>query len=118
MANNPANFQTKSFLPIDATIAIGQQVSNVIDVRGLTGVGLFVPDGMTSTEITFSVSYDNVEFFQLRDADNDPISQTISVSRGAYWLPPPAFFPWNYLKLSVDTAEAAERVIKVMPGNI
>lgn len=116
--SNPSDYVIKGSAPIAATIAAGQTESTPVNVSGCTAVGMLVPDGMTSTLLAFMVSYDGVNYKPAYDVNNDPISQVITSTGGGYTLNPATFFPWRYIKLVAGTAEAAERIIGVVPGVI
>lgn len=118
MANDPSNFKTKDFSPLDAIIQLGQNESSVVAVYGATSVGMFVPAGMTGISIGFSCSYDGVNFSLLADINDVLIVQRINASARSYALSPQVFFPWNYIKLISSANEAAQRTIKIMPGCI
>lgn len=118
MASNVTDYKTKDFLPIQAVILSGEMVSSAIQVSGATAVGILLPAGMTSTIMTFLVSADGVDYRELADRDDNLVSQTIGINERAYCLTPALFFPWNYIKLVVNQAEAAERTIGIMPGVI
>ena len=114
----PNQYVSKGNAPIDATIAAGQTESTAINVAGCTAVGMLVPDGMTSTIMTFLASYDGINYQPVGDVNDNSVSQIISNEGGAYTLNPATFFPWRYIKLVVDTEEAAERIIGIVPGVI
>jgi hypothetical protein len=110
---NINDFQVKNIPPIDVVILEGETDSEGFMVAGATAVSMIVPADLASTSITFKVSLDGATYQALLDKDNDLVTQTIGAAAGAYSLEPAVFFGWNWLKLTLGTAEAADVTIQI-----
>jgi hypothetical protein len=107
----------KDYLPVvteivTATIASGAALSDAVDTKGYRVIGVATPSAITSTTVTFQGSDDNSSFYAIQDA-SAAISITVAVDE-LVLLSPQVVEGVRYIKLAVDTAEAAARSIKVV----
>lgn len=103
-----------------ATIASSGDTSGVINLGSGNLVGLFIPDTMTSTAITFLTSETEVgTYVDVEDGDGNTISVIIPTSGGAYIrLNPADFAGVQFLKVKTGSPEGAEREVGVVSQDI
>ena len=92
-------------------ISEDDDLTNALDMRGKTLVGLIMPAALTSTSITFS-GCETVDgtFVDLYDTSGTQISVTVAASR--YILIDPAdFASIRFLKIVMGSNELADRTI-------
>lgn len=115
---NISDIQVKNIPPIDVLIEEGETESAGVRVGGATAVCMMVPAGLASTSMTFQTSFDGVSYGALKDKDGDLVTQVVDSEGGSYSLEPAVFFGWNWLKLVLGSAEAADVTVKVGVGVI
>lgn len=64
----------------DVTIANGQTTSDALYIGGSTLVGIKFPAAMTGTAVTFKSGNSNSSLFAVKDASNNAIAVTLTVS--------------------------------------
>ena len=80
--------------------------------------GIIMPVMTASTAITFEVSTDNVTYYPLQDGLGSNYSVTITpATAAAITLDPTRFYAWEYIKVKVADAQAAERTIAIIVRN-
>jgi hypothetical protein len=89
---------------LTATVAIGANLSNAIDVAGYSIVAIHVPSTFDGTQINFQVSYDGTNFLPLRDATNTLV--TMTVTAGAAHAPWAELQGHRAIKINTVTAQA------------
>jgi hypothetical protein len=87
---------------LTASVAVGANLSNAIDVAGYSVVTIYVPSTFDGTQINFQVSYDGTNFSPLRDATNTLVTMTVT--------PGAAHAPWAELQ--------GHRAIKINTVNV
>ncbi len=101
------------------TIANGS-VEATIDCGNRTLVGLILPNGMTGTSLTLTVSSDGSNFAAPYDNSSPntaiPNSITYSANRPIVFTPATiaALMAFQYVKLTSNATELADRVIKAI----
>ena len=81
------------------TISSGESVSDALDLRGKTLIGLIMPSALTSTSMNFELSVDNDSFSDMYDTDGNKIAITVASSRFIS-IDGTDFYSARYLKLS------------------
>ena len=113
---NVNQFQQSIIEPIQATIAISTTDSDAINLQGTTIAGIYIPSVFTGTAISFKASYDGINYFNISDG-TAIVSAT--VTGGQYIaLSPIVFYGVRELKIVSNAAEAAERILTVIPYSI
>lgn len=97
---------------LNATVIATATLSDVVDCRGYTPVGIVVPSTFDGTQIRFAVSVDGTNFFDLYDAGNNRVVMTVAASR-AYPLYG-ELDGWNYLKVDCATAQATTSTVFII----
>lgn len=118
MPSDANKYEANVVTPIAVVLEAGETQTEAINIYGTTIVGLIVPTGMDNTEISFSVSVDGVNFYELRDENNTVIGIIIDASAAAYSIDPPNLYPWRFVKLVVDLAESEDKNFTVSLGAI
>ncbi len=78
-------------------------VSNKFNITGVNLLGVVVPGAFVGTQLTLSVSNDNVTYYDLYDVDN--AEYTIPITKGKYnAIDPINTIQFNYMKLRAGTA--------------
>ena len=100
-----------------ATIAINETESSAIELDGDSRlVGLYLPASLTSTTMSFKVSYDNSTFLTLYD---EGASYNVTVAASRYIaLKPAACVGARWVKLVAGSSEAAARSIVVAKSEV
>ena len=95
------------------TIDIGETESNSVDLRGMTLCGVYLPSVLTSSSISFKVSYDNnAAYIPVMDGLGSTLSKT--VAQGQYIkLDPSEFAGIQFIKVVAGTSEGDNREIKL-----
>lgn len=95
------------------TVADSATVSSVVSMgqSGIAGA-IEMPGTLTSTAISFQVSYDGVTFTALYATGGTAISYTVAASR-VIPLDPAVFGAFPYLKIVTGSSELANRVFTV-----
>lgn len=97
-----------------ATIANGEQLSDVVDVGKGTLAGLFIPSALTGTAITFFVcDTEGGTYLELQAGAGSAFSVTVAASKYIA-LDPTKFVGLRYIKLRSGTAEGAARAIRCL----
>lgn len=101
---------------IVATIASGQTVSSLIDMRPFAQGGFILPAAFTGASISFLVATEDdpnvATFAPLYDSSNALVSLT--VIQGRAYAFPISLFPFAWVKLVSGSAEGGARSIKVI----
>ncbi len=97
----------------NATIGNGSNSSDAIDLGVFRAVGIVTPSAITGTILSFTVSFDGVNFVPLHDASGAIISTNITASRHIA-LNPSNFYGVRYLRLISNSNEAASRVFNII----
>ena len=113
--------------PQTVTIASGESLSGVVDLRGIHPVGAYqvvgfqMPSSWTSASVSFAVSSDGVTFVPLYwdGAEFVVNAGGGAVASGGVSVEPSAFAGWPFLKVRSGTAasavnQAAERSVVVL----
>lgn len=92
------------------TVQSGQDLSTLIDVKGITPVGIITPAALTSTKISFRVSPDPsvIAFFPYHNTAGDLVEVNIGIDRYIGLLPAD-FAPVRFIQILTDVVEAATR---------
>jgi hypothetical protein len=103
-----------------ATIADAGTVSDVVDLEGLTLVGLFVPASLDGTTITFKAAQTvDGTLYPVRDGTVSPAAFTVTISAttAAYYALPAALFAGvRFLQLVVSSQTGAVSVGLALKG--
>jgi hypothetical protein len=112
MATDQKNFTQDMLENTDLLIDVSESatVSNALDMRGKTLVGLIMPAALTSTSITFTGSDDNVTFRALTNTSGTALTVTVSASKHIC-IVPADFASVRWLKLIMGSSEGADRTI-------
>lgn len=97
---------------LSATIANGQTVSGVVDLKKRSPVGLLLPSALTGTAITFQMSDTLDGTYVAIHSGGAALSVTVGTSRYVV-LDPANFRGVRFLKLVSGSAEGAARTILV-----
>jgi len=80
--------------------------------------GIIMPVMTASTAIIFEVSTDGVAYYPLQDGLGSNYSVTITpATAAAITLDPTRFYPWEWIKVKVADAQAADRTITIIVRN-
>lgn len=98
-----------------ATIALNGTISGAVVLGGRTPVALAMPAALTSTTMTFQVSYDGTNYVALYDTSGSAVSITVAASRNISLSDVMAQFLGAVgIKLVGGSAEGAARSIGVV----
>ena len=109
-----------------ATIDAGQSLSNALDCVDDVVVGLIMPPAWTSAHLTFSLSLDNITFYDLYklQSESSTPSELVANVRANAMIPlhPDTMLMARYLKLrsglhNEPVPQAAARAFKVLTVN-
>lgn len=102
----------------DRTVTfIGAVTSSAVDLGFDALLGLFVPDDMAGTLLTFSVcDTDDGTYFSIRNDENGAVSLVISDTGAYYPLDPASFVGVRHMKIVSNAAETA--VIKLATRHV
>jgi hypothetical protein len=90
------------------TIANGQTVSGLLDLKGVVLQGVFTPSALTGTVLKFQASRDGAAFVSVRKSDGT--EYTITVAPDRYTPVDPALFAGiRYLKVVSGSTEGGSR---------
>lgn len=108
----PSQFQS-NIASSDNTVTIdnGQTVSSNIVTYGMTLTGFITPASWTTADISFQVSIDGANYFDLYDADNNQVKIAGVAASRAYKLEPVTFAGYEKLRLISSVAQDDTRVI-------
>lgn len=97
-----------------ATIASGQTVSAAVNLGGGTLVGIITPAALTGTSFTFQTS-DAIDgtYVTCEDGAGAAIAKTVSASKDIK-IAPTDLLRRRYLKIVSNSAEAADRTLKLI----
>lgn len=101
-----------------ATIANNASLSDAVTLGAYRATALLMPAGWTAASITFQVSVDGTNYYNLYDAAGNEKTITVSTSRAVY-LPTDDFLGFKYMKIRSGTAgspvtQLAERLVIVV----
>lgn len=94
----------------NVNIASGETESDVLEVRGGTLCGLYIPAGFTGTTVELTASHDGVNYIPVQDGAGNNLSFTVSPS---IYVPidPASTVGLQNIKLVSGSAESSERVV-------
>lgn len=95
---------------VAAKILSGATVSDDINLGDKTLSILIIP-AMTGTSISFQVSIDGANYYELNDSTKTAVSVTCDGTARAYYLDPVKFAGVRNIKLVSNSAEGADRDI-------
>lgn len=103
---------------ISVTISSGQSLSAAVDLGNYRAFALVTPSTFEPTSLTFQVSPNGADWYNLYDSTGTEKSVTCSTSR-AVILTPADFYGFQYLKIrggtsGSPTSVAADRVVKLL----
>jgi len=110
--NKVSDFPAKIRSEVTAVIASAGTVSGAVDMVGTGVVAIQLPAAMTGGSISFQASADNVTFSPVYD-DTGLVAVTTAANQYVT-LPASITKSARYVKLVSDTAEGAERTIKLI----
>ena len=99
-------------------ISSDDDLTNALDMRGKTLVGLIMPSVLTSTAINFSASETaSGTFTDIYDTSGNKLSVTVAASR--YILIDPSDFTGvRFLKIVMGSSEGADRTITAVMRSV
>ncbi len=102
---------------VSAIVQAGETVSNAVNFFGTRAVALRVPELVNSSSITFQVSLDLGETYQvLADPDlNIPVSVAVDGSSKVYYLHAKYFAGVRYIKVVIDVEQAEDAEFLLAP---
>jgi len=100
-----------SFSPVitsnlSTTIANGASLSGAVDISGTTLVAYIMPSSWTAADITFEVSADGVNFYNLYDQFDNEVINHVDASRFVAVIPS-EFASIRYIKFRSGTSSSA-----------
>lgn len=108
---------TNGVLPQTATVTIasGESLSGVIELRGCSLSKIIMPSTWTAANITFQISCDGTTYADLYDENGNEITLSVAASR-AYKLPIDLWCDVRWLKIrsgtgAVPVNQAADRIL-------
>jgi hypothetical protein len=88
------------------TVSVGQTISNLVDLKGETVIGVYVPAGFSGTVISFQASPDGTNFFTVNDETG--VALSVTVVAGTFVKIDPSYLAGiRYLKLVSGTIQAS-----------
>lgn len=99
------------------TIAASGTTSSVIELGDYVVQGLITPAALTSTAITFTAcGTKDGTFMAVYDSDGTQVSLSAAASRaiGLSSAEADAMAPWQFIKVVMGSAEAAERTLTLV----
>jgi len=96
-----------------ATIALGQQTSDAINVKGRILVGVRTPAALTGTTLTLQISIDGTTFLNYYNSDGNLITITMAPDRHIGLLPAD-LAGVQRIKIVSGSAEGAQRQIQLV----
>ena len=100
---------------LNATVPVGTQLSNTIDIRGYQVTGIIVPSTMEGTSISFQVSVDGSAWYNLYDMTNTQVVLSVTVSR-AYPLWG-ELSGWAYVRLIPNALQTTTDTVYILQLN-
>ena len=95
-------------------IAADDDLSNAVDCRGYSLVGIRTPGTLTSTAITFQVAHDaDGTYLTAKDTAGADYSVTVAAS-GHYNIPAADTISWQFVKIATGSAESEDRTIELL----
>lgn len=91
----------------------GATASSVMDARGFSMFALLLPTAFTGVALTFNVSTDGVNFTQLYDSANNPVTISTVAAGRAYPLPD-ELAAWPFWQIVSGTTETARRILQIV----
>lgn len=106
-----------NFSTVTATIANNESLSGAVNLGDTKGATIFMPAAWTAASLTFQVSHDGTNWFNLYDKDGTEYTVQADASR-AIVLPLADWFGVEHLKIRSGTAAAAvnqgaERILTI-----
>lgn len=95
------------------TIAINQTTSDAISLSGTVITGLIISSALTGTELSFLASFDNENYYTLRDEAGNSITLPLN-STGVYNINEEQFVHCQYIKIVSNATELSARTIGVI----
>lgn len=104
---------------IRKTVLVDTAVDNDLSDAAELGVyalcAVITPAALTSTALTFTGSYDGVNFFPIKDSTNVAIGVTVATGAAGYYkLAPADFVGVPFIKIVTGSAEAANRTFQLI----
>jgi hypothetical protein len=96
----------------EAVIASSSQTSTIIDCRGTSAAIFYIPAGFQSSSISFQVSHDKQNFFNLLDNKGSPVTVSVVAGYAAY-INPSILSCVQYLKIVTSDIEVSQRTINI-----
>lgn len=99
----------------DLTIDISEDVdlSDAVDVSGVTVCGAIIPSTYNGTALSFQVSADGANYYPMYDTAGNSVSYTVSTSRYVKFNPDD-FAGVKHLKLSTPNQSGEDTVITLL----
>lgn len=88
---------------VTATIAGGQSLSSAVNLGGLRLFGIVMPSAWTAAGLTFQMSPDGANWFNIYDANGNELSASAAASRYIA-LDPVNFAPVAWIKMRSGTS--------------
>jgi hypothetical protein len=108
------NGSTPTHFNITATVPDSTALSNVVDLKGLTLVGIRTPAVLTSTTITLNVGSDDDDaLLKYTDISGSDVSMPIAVNDHIR-LPSDDFLPFRRVQIQTDSNEVVEAVFTLV----
>ena len=94
------------------TITNGTQLSDVIDVRGGTIVGMFLPSVWLAGDVSFQVSPTKTgTFTTLKDTSNNAIEVATSAGFAAHTIEPVKLVGFQFFKINSSIVQTSDSAI-------
>ena len=109
----PSNFQnTREFAEL--TIANGGTTSTAYELGGTHLIGILMPSAFTSTKLFVEGSLDGTTFYQLYGSSSGTVKEIKVTANKFIEVETNYDNPFNFIRLVSNSAEAAERKIKII----
>jgi len=101
--------QFQPFLMNDliCTILSGNYISEIVDTKSTSLIGLTLPSSFNGDRLAFQVSTNGTDFFNFKDKNNNNIIIDIS-KNNSFSFGRDDFLAWNYIKIISDKEQNSD----------
>ncbi len=105
-----SQFQPSLMNDVICTILNGNHISEIVDTKNTSLMGLTLPSNFNGDRLAFQVSTNATDFFNLKDKNNNNIVIDISKS-SSFSFGRDDFLAWNYIKIISDKDQKSDVTI-------